>query len=82
MSKELKYVILRGERPVLLSPILNHSDVVGPNVVAESAGSCRIHIEGERLSVSCYGESLTLKLKARVGDDSEIIERFLNEPTW
>jgi hypothetical protein len=82
VSKELKYVILRTNRPVLLSPLLNHSDVVGTQVLAESAGSCRIHQEGERLAVSCYGESTTLKLKSRLGEDAEIIEAFLNEPQW
>jgi len=82
--KELKYVIFRDGRPVLVSPLLNHSDVVGPNVCVESAGMCRLWHDtaAGAVKASCFGGSTSLHVSSRNGADSEIIERMLNEPQW
>jgi hypothetical protein len=78
--RELKYVIFRTERAVLLSPTLSHNDVVGPNVSVSSAGLCRLSWDSEakKIRVSAYGESVTLKVTSAEGD-AEILEATVNQ---
>lgn len=78
--RELKYVILRSDRAVFLSPQLSHNDIVGPNVCVQSAGQCRLTWSAKegKIKVSAYGKSLTLNVSSKA-EDAEILEATVNE---
>lgn len=51
-SKEIKYVIFDHNKPILLSPILNHSDIRIGGIT--SAGFCYITIINKDRKRLCY----------------------------
>jgi hypothetical protein len=80
--RAFKYVIIEDptgmETAVMFSEHINHSDIQTPNKPV-SAGMCKIWSdkeEGGTPVVSCYGETVTLKLRSR-NEDAEVIKRML-----
>lgn len=74
-----KYVVLSIggiELPVIFSDLMTHADVARPLCAQRgevvSAGFCHIN-DG---TYTCYGESVSLKLKSRP-EDSAILNRYL-----
>jgi hypothetical protein len=66
---KMKYVRLKDYNAIVIfPPVLDHSDFVNLNPI--SAGYCEIYND----KVSCWGESITLKLKA-MDDDTMIATR-------
>lgn len=80
MDRKSKYIIVDREllggfaaEPYIFSDLVQHQDLA--NVIPGrivSAGFCRI-VEGRYV---CYGESVSLKLKAQE-EDSEILNTYL-----
>jgi len=83
---KLKYVVFDHTMPVVFGEYFQHSDVRGRGIPT-SAGFCSIReIDTPEnsanpcvrmLKVSCYGESISLKLKSSP-EDERLIERMLN----
>lgn len=75
MSK-MKYIVVRQggiEEPFIFSDTQAHADVarkVGGIVMG--AGFCGINAEGQ---FSCWGESVTLKIKSRLDEDNRTLNR-------
>jgi hypothetical protein len=82
--RELKYIIFEAgtlEIPVLFPSYINHSDIkcLEGAAIKVSAGMTQITGGGQQsIQVSCYGESISLKIKSRTGD-SGIIRNLLLE---
>lgn len=70
----MKYIIVDEvgiEVPIIFSELQKHSDVAGMKKVI-SAGFCYFRSDGI-LAVSCWGESISLRIKNRGKLDEEII---------
>lgn len=90
--KKVKYIIIvesmgGNEVPIIFSDLLAHNEVAGNKTVI-SAGFVEIDSNSEdrdtdgcsELLVSCYGESVTLKVKSRKDVDAKlIIDRMFKE---
>lgn len=74
MSKRMEYIISNGRIPVVFSEFQTHTDVAyalfGKNV--KSAGFCYINDDRK---YTCYGESVSLNLKANTVEDSRILNQ-------
>jgi hypothetical protein len=84
-----KYIIkeiLGTEVAILFDPLINHCDIIteGNSKKAISAGFFIVlglpsdHDIGD-ISVSVFGESITLKLKVRTNVDEKLIKRVLRK---
>lgn len=93
-ARELKYVVISGEFgevPIILLSHANHADVVKEGTTVISAGFCKVWpkpvspfgqpVEGAtyELQVSVWGNSTTLKTKARIEEDTELLELMFNK---
>ncbi|WPR70367.1 hypothetical protein SLW70_10475 [Flavobacterium sp. NG2] len=73
----LKYVITKDNEPILFSIKILHSEIKNDSIRA----GFLIILNGSKprqYTVSCFGESSTLKLKSDKVKDKTIIESFLN----
>jgi len=78
-SRRFKYVIVNGTYPRLCSEAETHKSLAG-GLHVTSAGFARLDIDpASRLSVSCFGESVSLKVKSDP-IDSMLIERMFSDP--
>lgn len=77
--RECKYVIVCEDRAIIFDSRLSHSDFGFMNIT--SAGFCEIYSEKGVVTVSCYGESVSLKIKSKE-DDHTILTRMLNKPDF
>ena len=69
MKEEIiKYVRLPGNDIIIFSKLLKHSAFIDFNPV--TAGLCII--DGEKRKVDCFGESITLQLKADKEEDTRL----------
>jgi len=80
MLRKLKYIIGEANQPILFSEYYMHSEFKNFNPIR--AGFVLIHMEDfgkkvGRVQCTCYGESISLKLKSDPKLDAEIIKRFL-----
>ena len=85
MGDHLKYVIIKVgglEVSILFNCVIDHSYCANPmNIVA--AGFCSVQAEYDevdsvgKLNVSCWGESVSLKVKSRGEADAAVILRDL-----
>lgn len=76
----MKYVIVEpipggAEAAILFPDVVQHSEVAG-RLKAVSAGFCNVPLLHVGRGVQCWGESASLKLRARPGD-AEVVERSL-----
>lgn len=86
MFDSTKYIIVEDGGlavPVVFSYLQKHSEVAaGRKVIAAGFVSFRIdwkginHDDSEMVAV-CYGQSVSLNVKSRGVEDSELIERFI-----
>lgn len=79
---KIKYIIIDELYPRLCSLAEQHSDVANGYKVT-SAGFCSFEQgdgskDGMGWLVSCWGESLSLKIKSDPEHDSHLIERLLS----
>lgn len=83
---QLKYIIFDGALPVVFGEYFKHSDVVINNgSEPTSAGFCFIKeavvinndISTKRVTVTCFGESTSLKLKS-LPSDNKMIEKLFS----
>ena len=74
MFSKAKYVILKSGGPIVFSELLAHADVARALGQAESAGFCVIDSQGQ---YACFGDSISLKMKSRPVQDSDILNRYL-----
>ncbi len=86
MSDYFKYIVVNNGGPsrdcecsILFSNIIGHAEMVHnlfPQSCVVGAGFCQIipHKSG-KLSIACFGESTTLKIKSRGEEDSKIVAR-------
>lgn len=79
---KMKYVIIDDNLPVIFHSGLTHSDVARGLGEVTSAGFCDIYAGldeggGEEVSVSCYGDSFSLKIKSKP-EDSILICTMIN----
>ena len=72
MSKEFKYIITERGLPILFGKANTHSEFVDFKPV--SAGFCTIKYNTEscKFEAECFGESVSLKLKADPQDKQDI----------
>jgi len=81
MMKKFKYVIINNTFPILFGEAHKHSEFANCSVGASlgratSAGFCSISVEDGKMSVSTFGESVSLFLRSNK-EDAEIISRML-----
>lgn len=80
MFWKAKYIICEGDTPVVFPEILQHADVArnlfGQRKIS-GAGFVYVNSQG---SYSCYGESVSLKVKSRNEEDSKILNKYLGGP--
>ena len=76
--REMKYVMLCGDIPILFPLQLNHADVSARFGVAR-AGLCRISVLQNDTVVECYGRSQSLNVES-CGEDAKIIRQMLEKP--
>jgi hypothetical protein len=85
---KLKYILTKSGAFVIFHPVTAHNDMArGLYGEPISAGFCYIDIttpkpeeyKAPTLSIRCFGESISMKLKSRP-EDSEIITKALNNP--
>ncbi len=74
--KILKYIINENKIPILFSSDIIHNEVLSTGL---SAGFIILNFDlnYKKFSVTCYGESSSLKIK-KSNDDKILIEDFLN----
>ena len=79
----MKYVIIKEnnlELPIILTECQSHKDVVKEHAQVVSAGFCKFYLDADgRLVVGCWGQSVGLGAKSRLGVDEEIILRHNND---
>lgn len=78
----LKYIVIKNEWgeevPVIFPEALKHTDIKGDNIVI-SAGFCQLN-DGDPC---CFGESLSLSIKARPDTDAELMrDFFFKKEAW
>lgn len=83
---KLKYILTKTGAFVLFHPVTTHADMAkGLYGTPISAGFCHIQTKDfeepmrSTVSVECFGESISMKLKSRP-EDGEIITKALNNP--
>ena len=76
MINVLKYCLNEKKIPIIFSSDIIHCDVMADAV---SAGFLvvKFDIDTLKFKATCFGESLSLKIKI-ANDDEEIIENYLN----
>jgi len=78
LGKYIIYEINSGQtRFIIFDKITDHSEILrslGEEITLISAGFCGINHETHLLQ--CYGESVTLRVKSREEEDSDIIKRL------
>lgn len=77
MFFKAKYIIIDGMTPVVFPETLTHADVkssLAPGADCTGAGFVHITHDG---AYSCYGESVSLKVKSNGEKDSFILNRYL-----
>jgi hypothetical protein len=76
--KVIKYIMQDGDTPILFPEWLTHSDVarsLGRDVI--SAGFCNVGGRDDYGNplFHCYGKSVSMQLKSRGQQDSDILNR-------
>lgn len=77
MNYKSKYVIVkRGSilYPIVFTDLMGHNEVVHVTDDVVGAGFCYINAAGH---YTCYGESISLKVKSRGEDDAVILNKYL-----
>lgn len=77
MNYKSKYVIVkRGNLlyPIIFTDLMGHNEVVSSHDEVVGAGFCYIN---DSATYTCYGESVSLKVKSRGDEDSAILNKFL-----
>lgn len=77
MALRAKYIITEHEMPMIFSEWQNHADVArwvfGDRPII-GAGFVYVTQRGD---YSCYGESITLRVKSRGEEDAKILNKML-----
>jgi len=74
---DTKYIITESGNIVVFGPVFNHSDFKDFNPISAGFITFGVNKEGNP-SCSCYGESISLKLKSNPDEDTTIAKRQLN----
>jgi hypothetical protein len=77
MNYKSKYVIImRGNilYPVVFTDLMGHNEIARSNDEVVGAGFCCINDEGH---YTCYGESVSLKVKSRGDEDARVLNKYL-----
>jgi len=79
-----KYIVYRGfyglDVAIIFDCITNHSDVANALNIKDrvlGAGEMGVYANGNKTSVSCWGESTTLGVKSRGKEDAKEVLRTL-----
>jgi hypothetical protein len=75
---ETKYIIHANNIPIVFPEIINHSDMAR-NMgwkKEDIIGAGFVYL-GEDYSYTCYGESVSLRVKSRGEEDEKILNRYL-----
>jgi hypothetical protein len=77
MDGELKYIMFQDNTFIVLDCTQSHNNFsCGDNSFIKSAGFCRFYPEGDKIQVSCYGQSTTLKKQAEEIDSKILTIHF------
>jgi hypothetical protein len=75
----MKYIVIDSgglELPILFPDVIKHKDIPVKNAI--SAGTVQIWTsEDGTINVSCFGESVSLKVKSRASEDSNLIKQMI-----
>lgn len=84
IPSRFKYVIVDDIRPRLCGPCDQHKDLVhfGEPVTAAGFAKLGYDVETKSFTVTCFGESLSLKARSRGEKDAQLILRMFEEPMW
>jgi hypothetical protein len=72
-----KYVITKDKKIIVFPEMFNHSDFIHFQPISAGFISFGVNKNGNP-SCSCYGESISLKLKSNEEVDTELAKRQLN----
>ena len=85
---KLKYIVTKNNNFAIFSETSNHNDIArGLDGIPAGAGFCTIGIDtpylnalrgNNSISIHCYGQSISLKIKSRP-EDEEIISNKIND---
>jgi hypothetical protein len=74
----MKYIIVEDaglEIPIIFSELLTHKQVKPEYSKLVSAGFCSVNIWDSAIRFSCWGASVSLNVKSRLGEDEEILKK-------
>ncbi len=76
MPQYAKYIIPKSTRaPIIFSPAYEHKEMAHPFGQCISAGFVKITVgPDDKISVNCFGESISLDLKSRPTIDAQLIK--------
>jgi len=78
-NAEMKYIVVNDkgfEAAIIFDITMDHSEIAkGHHVI--SAGMMNVYDKDGKITVGCYGKSVTLNLKAREDEDSALVQRHL-----
>ena len=77
MYFKAKYIILENFGPVVFTELMQHSEVaraLGANQPITGAGFVYVNADG---GYTCYGESISLRVKSNGEDDAKILNKYL-----
>lgn len=77
MHFEIKYVITDNEEIIVFSELLSHDTFKRLNPISAGFITFNTNSDGH-ISCKCYGESISLDLKSRPAEDTEIAMLQLN----
>ncbi len=78
-NRTFKYVIMEECYPMVCSSAHKHSDM-GNNRTVTSAGMGCLYVNDQgKIAVSCWGESVSLKVKCNQALDEHLLTRMFGE---
>lgn len=77
--QEMKYIIPEDYKaPILFHSLYTHADIAQQHGKCISAGFVQITAKDNKVVVSCYGESVSLKLKSNPEVDNKLITKMID----
>ena len=74
MMEKVKYVRTKNNEIIVFSSLQNHSDFRKYNPVSAGFVSFGVN-EEKKPTISCYGESISLRMKSNPEEDSDLAKR-------
>ena len=78
---KVKYIRTNHNEIIIFGEIMNHSDFSRFNPISAGFISFGLNREGNP-TCSCYGESISLKMKSNPEEDTLLAKRQLNMLDW